>query len=87
MYLIVINLQKPQVDSHCCGPKCGKGVFGAVTVPMGEGTLHCVPCNHAADECPILDRQMPTPMGEVDGRPAYLRKLKATPTFADERMG
>jgi hypothetical protein len=76
IYLIVFELQRKQVESHCWGDGCGHGVVGCVTVPMGGGELTCVPCSQIAADCPILDREMPEPMGEVEERPAHLRKLK-----------
>lgn len=57
-----------------CWGSCGKGIVGAIDIPMGNGGIACIACRQ--DDCPHLDRQMDDSMGDVNGEPVYLRKLR-----------
>ena len=74
LYLVPLTIQ--EFAGGICWGSCGLGQIGAVGIDVGGGlTVECIPCRE--DECPYLDRQTDEPVGEVQGDPAYLRKLKA----------
>ncbi len=68
----LLPAQKKIIDDHCFGT-CKKIIFGAVNCE-GIGTL--MVCRTPATECPQLDKEMDEPIGEVDGDPVFVRKLK-----------
>jgi hypothetical protein len=69
LFAVVFEMQKAQIEAWCWG-ECGHGVCGAIDL----GPCTAVPCN--LEECPHLDREMTEPMGTVQGRAVYLRKLQ-----------
>lgn len=73
IYLILFPHQKAQIEAWCWGPGCGKGIVSAVDI----GPSATVVCRE--ESCPYLDRQMDEPLGDLDGEPCYLRKLKEVP--------
>jgi len=66
---VMIPEQEQIITKHCFGD-CGKIIIGGVEI---EGVAFAV-CR--TSDCPYLDRQMDEPMGDVDGSPVYVRKLK-----------
>lgn len=71
LYGVLFPVQKKQIEAWCWD-SCGHGLAGAVD--LGEGMPHAVPCNES--DCPHLDKEMDEPLGETQGRPLFLRKLK-----------
>jgi len=71
-FAILFPIQETQITAWCWNSACGHGEIGAVNI--GDGLPLAILCGH--EDCPHLDRQMDVPMGEVDGRMIYLRKLK-----------
>lgn len=69
LYAIIFPFQKAQITAWCWGA-CGFGQIGAIDI----GPTAAIICQEV--ECPHLDRQMDESMGEVDGRPVFMRKLK-----------
>lgn len=76
LYGLVIGIpsQKAIIDAHCFGD-CGRIILGGVDGGDDVGAL--LVCRTPAAECPHLDREMDEPMGDVQGDPIFLRKLKA----------
>ncbi len=78
---VLFPIQKKQIEAWCWGPGCGAGQIGAIG--LGDGMPECVPCNKP--ECPFLEKQGAQPVGDVDGRPLYLRKLRDVDAGEQER--
>lgn len=61
-----------------CFRKCGQIIFGGLTMDLGdEGSpveLECFACRTV--DCPVVDREIDEPVGDMDGDPVYIRKLK-----------
>ena len=73
VYIVPWTIQR--FAGEICWGSCGKGLIGAITIPLDAGEIECIPC--IEDDCPHAERTMDEPMGEVrDGDTAYLRKLK-----------
>jgi len=74
IYAISFEAQQQQISDWCWSHRCGNGNMGM----SNFGGFYMITCDQA--ECPRLDKQMDVPMGELDGDPVYLRKLReATP--------
>jgi hypothetical protein len=72
LFGVAYPIQAEQISAWCWGSGCGKGLAGAIN--LGDGLPLVVPCNEP--DCPYLDKQMDEPVGESEGRPLYLRKLR-----------
>lgn len=77
IYGVPFEMQRAEIGAWCWGERCGKGEAGAIVCGSDLPTL--MPC--AEPDCPFVDRQSDTTIGDVDGRPVYLRKLR---DLADE---
>jgi hypothetical protein len=71
LFVVPFPIQKREIDALCWGSGCGLGIIGAIDLGVCTG----VPCR--VQSCPHVDREMDKAMGEVNGEPVYLRKLKA----------
>ena len=74
IYGLVIGIpeQKEIISKHCFGT-CGKIICGAI---MSDSCGELAVCRTPKEQCPCLDKQMDESIGEVQGEPIYLRKLK-----------
>jgi hypothetical protein len=72
LYLVPWTIQKFAGD--LCWGSCGHGQCGAVAIDVGDRAIDCIPCRES--DCPHAERTMNEPIGEVQGEPAYLRKLR-----------
>ena len=64
--------QQKIIDDHCFGT-CGKIIVGGIHCD-GIGLL--MVCRIPAKDCPQLDKEMDEPVGDVNGDPVFIRKLK-----------
>ena len=69
---MMIPSQKKIIKNYCF-PKCGRLTIRGIDVPF---TGPMFPCKVPAEECPRFDKEMDEPMGDVDGVPVFIRKLK-----------
>ncbi len=68
LYGILFPHQRAQIKEWCWG-KCGLEQIGAVDI----GPALVIICQQG--DCPHLDKELGEPMGEIAGRPLFLRKL------------
>jgi hypothetical protein len=65
--------QKKIIDGHCFGT-CKKIIVGGIHC---EGIGPLMVCRTPSKDCPQFDKEMDESIGEVDGDPVFIRKLKA----------
>lgn len=71
LYGLVMMMQEKTITDICFW-KCGKVLFAGADGGEGIGPLFL--CR--SGKCAYLDKQMDEPLGDIDGDPLYLRKLK-----------
>ena len=64
--------QQKIIDDHCFGT-CKKIIVGGVHC---EGIGSLMVCRTSAKECPQFDKELDEPVGDVNGDPVFIRKLK-----------
>lgn len=57
-----------------CWGACGKGIVGAVIVEEINGEIGV--CRQTPETCPCFDKQLDFAIGDVNGDPLVIRKLK-----------
>lgn len=72
LFVTPFQTQAAEIKQYCLG-ECGKAEFGL----LHDDQYNYSSCSQT--ECPYLDKEMSTPMGEVDGQALYLRKLVDLP--------
>jgi hypothetical protein len=72
LFLINVNVNKKQIETHCYGDNCGKGCIGCVIFHDVEW----LPCREM--ECPISDAVLNIGETELFGKNEFIvvRKLK-----------
>ncbi len=68
--LFLVPGQKIQIDKHCFG-NCGKIQVGAIEDDQLGPMFACL-----QTDCPHKDTDMKNSIGDVDGDPVHIRKLK-----------
>jgi len=64
--------QQKIIEDHCFGT-CKKIIVGTINC---EWTGPLMVCRTPAKDCPQFSREMGDPIGEVNGDPVFIRKLK-----------
>lgn len=75
LYGLVFGIpgQQAIIDKHCFGT-CGKVIVGAINA--GDQIGMVFPCRTPASKCPQFDREMDEPIGDINGDPLFIRKVK-----------
>lgn len=75
IYGLIFHLPDQQkiIDEHCFRT-CKKIIIGGVYC---EGVGSLMVCRTSAKDCPQFEKEMDEPIGDVDGEPVFIRKLKA----------
>jgi len=74
IYGLVISIpEQHDIISKHCFKTCGKIIVGGIVdKELGELAV----CRIAKEQCPQFDRELDEPIGEVNGDPLFIRKLK-----------
>jgi len=70
--VFLLSDQQKIIDDHCFGT-CKQIIVGGINC---EGIGPLMVCRTPAKDCPQFDKELDEPMGEVDGDPVFIRKLK-----------
>lgn len=70
--VFLIPDQQKIIDEHCF-KTCRKIIVGGVNC---EGIGPLMVCRTVAKDCPQIDKEMDEPVGDVNGDPLFIRKLK-----------
>jgi len=65
--------QEKIIDNHCFGT-CKKIIVGGIN-DKELGSL--MVCRTPAKDCPQFDKEMEEPLGDINGVPVFIRKLRA----------
>jgi hypothetical protein len=65
-----IDSQRQVIDKYCFG-ECGRVLFAGMDGGDGIGAL--IPCS--VDDCPFEEKRTDEPIGDINGRPVFIRKL------------
>lgn len=67
-----IRQQAEIIDKHCFGT-CKKIICGAMAM---DGIGEMGVCRTHKENCPRFEAEMQIPIGDVNGEPVFIRKLK-----------
>lgn len=73
IYALAVGIKEQEaiINEHCFGT-CGKIIVGGIV--LGEGQF--MPCRTPKEQCPRFDKEMDEAVGEINGDPVFVRKLK-----------